>query len=209
MNIRRLAIRLLCLLAFIGLLESPEPQAAIQEKHLLYVAVPGVRNYVEHGGIGILIFDIDNGYKFVKRIPTWDVPAGEMPENVKGIAASARTSKLYVSTTKRLGCFDLITEKKVWEKAYDGGCDRMAISPDGKILYVPSLEGPHWHVVDAATGATIKKMPVGTGAHNTIYSADGAHVYLDDLHSPLLAIADTRTHSVVRSVGPFSNSIRP
>jgi len=116
MNIRRLAIRLLCLFAFIGLLESQEPRAAITEKHLLYVAVPGIRNYVEHGGIGILVFDIDNGYKFVKRIPTWDVKSGEMPENIKGIAASARTGKLYVSTTARLGCFDLITEKKVWRK---------------------------------------------------------------------------------------------
>ena len=25
----------------------------------------------------------------------------------------------------------------------------MALSPDGKILYLPSLEGPHWHAIDA------------------------------------------------------------
>jgi len=36
----------------------------------------------------------------------------QAPENVKGIAASARTGKLYVSTTKRLACFDLVTEKE-------------------------------------------------------------------------------------------------
>ena len=60
------------------------------EQHLLYVASPGTRNYVEYGGVGILVFDIDNGYKFVRRIPTWDVPQGKEPENVKGIAASAQ-----------------------------------------------------------------------------------------------------------------------
>jgi hypothetical protein len=28
------------------------------ERHFLYVAEPGIRNYVEYGGIGILVFDI-------------------------------------------------------------------------------------------------------------------------------------------------------
>ena len=31
------------------------------EHRFLYVAEPGIRNYVEHGGIGVLVFDIDNG----------------------------------------------------------------------------------------------------------------------------------------------------
>src|SRR5438034_9230170 len=209
MNIRRLAVGLLCLLALLSVFPTSSLQAVEKERHFLYVAVPGVRNYVEHGGMRILVFDIDNGYKFVKRIPTWDVPAGEMPENVKGIAASATTARLYVSTTKRLGCFDLITEKKVWEKTYDGGSDRLAISPDGKILYVPSLEGPHWNVVDAATGDVIAKIKLDSGAHNTIYGPDGSRVYLAGLRSPILSVADTKTHTVVNQIGPFSNSIRP
>jgi hypothetical protein len=45
--------------------------AAEESKSLerfLYVASPGVRNYVEWGGHGVLVFDIDNGHKFVRRI---------------------------------------------------------------------------------------------------------------------------------------------
>src|SRR5512140_497188 len=128
-----------------------------KQQHLLYVAEPGIRNYVEYGGVGILVFDIDNGYRFVKRIPTWNVPPGKEPENVKGIAASARTGKLYVSTFNRVAAFDVITEKKVWDVAYEGGCDRMAISPDGQMLYVPSFEGPFWNVVNAMNGEVIAK----------------------------------------------------
>ena len=209
MYIRRLAVGLLYLLALLSVFPASSLQTVQKERHFLYVAVPGVRNYVEHGGIGILIFDIDNGYKFVKRIPTWDVPAGEMPENVKGIAASATTARLYVSTTRRLGCFDLITEKKIWEKTYDGGCDRMAISPDGKILYLPSLEGPHWHVIDALTGDVVTRVEPKSGAHNTIYGPDGSRVYLAGLKSRLLSVADARSHTIVNKIGPFSDSIRP
>ncbi len=199
----------LCFLAIVTILVSPAPHAANKENHFLYVAVPGVRNYVEYGGVGILVFDIDNGHKFVKRIPTWDVPPGQMPENVKGIAANAKNSKLYVSTTQRVACFDLVTGIKVWEKTYNGGSDRMAISPNGRILYVPSLEGPHWHVVDALTGDVIAKIEPKSGAHNTIYGPDGTRVYLAGLRSPFLSVADTETHTVVNKVGPFSNAIRP
>jgi len=113
-------------------------QDQAKPRHLLYVAAPGIRNYLEFGGAGILVFDIDNGHKFVRRIET---PASrkDRPENIKGICASAATGKLYFSTLSRLYCLDLKTDRTLWEKALPGGCDRMSITPDGKFLYVPSL----------------------------------------------------------------------
>jgi hypothetical protein len=57
-----------------GPFNSGPPSSSGSCPALLYVASPGIRNYVEYGGVGILVFDIDNGYKFVRRIPTWDVP---------------------------------------------------------------------------------------------------------------------------------------
>ncbi len=178
-------------------------------QHLLYVAEPGTRNYVEYGGVGILVFDIDNGYKFVKRIPTWSVPAGKEPENVKGVVASAKTGRIYVSSLNRMIAIDAVSGKKIWDKTYEGGCDRMAISPDGKTLYVPQLEGPNWHVVDASNGEVIATIETKSGSHNTIWSADGQHVYLAGLKSNLLSVADPKTNKVVSTVGPFENVIRP
>jgi DNA-binding beta-propeller fold protein YncE len=129
--------------------------AGSAEHHYLYVASPGTRNYVEYGGVGLLVFDIDQNYKFVKRIPTWKALEGKEPENVKGIAASAQTGRIYVTSLNRMIAIDAVSGKTIWDKTYEGGCDRMAISPDGKTLYVPQLEGPQWHVVDAMTGAVI------------------------------------------------------
>ena len=179
------------------------------ERHLLYIVEPGIRNYVSYGGVGILVYDIDQGYTFVRRIPTWSVVAGEEPDNVKGVAASAKTAQIYVTTTKRLAAFDLATDKMVWDVAPEGGCDRPSVSPDGSILYVPSFEGPHWNVVDTKTGATMKKIVLNSRAHNTLYSPDGAEVYLAGLASTTLSIADPKTHTVSRGVGPFAAAIRP
>jgi DNA-binding beta-propeller fold protein YncE len=180
-----------------------------KERHFIYAASPGIRNYLEYGGIGIVVFDKDDNYRFVKRIPTWDLAQGQKAENVKGIAASAGTGRVYVSTINRMAAFDIISGKKLWDRMYEGGVDRMAISPDGKIIYAPSFEGPHWNVVDAATGDVITKVEPKSGAHNTIYAPDGSRVYLAGLRSPLLSIADPKTHAIVKTVGPFAHSIRP
>jgi DNA-binding beta-propeller fold protein YncE len=182
---------------------------ARDERHLLYVTVPGVRNYVEYGGMGVLVYDITNRHRFVKRIPVFEAKDGVAPENIKGVALSAESDRLYVTTTKRMAALDLKTERVVWNREYEGGCDRMAISPDGRILYVPSLEGPHWHVVDARTGDVIKRIDTNSGAHNTIFGLDGASVYLAGLRSPLLHVADAASHTVTTKVGAFGNVIRP
>ncbi len=178
-------------------------------RRLLYVAVPGIRNYLEFGGHGVLVFDIDRGHAFVKRISAAGLDPDKKPRNVKGVCASASLGRIYVSTTHTMTAYDLRTDKIVWEKSYEGGCDRMAISPDGKIIYLPSLEKDHWHVVDAVSGDVRVKIPLKYGAHNTAYGLDGAHAYLAGLKSNRLAETDTRTHVVSREIGPFGSAIRP
>ena len=182
---------------------------AKKERRLLYVASPGVRNYLQHGGHGILVFDMDQGHQFVKRIPLAGLDEKKRPLNVKGICASARTGRAYVSTLRHLMCVDLVTDKLLWERTYEYGCDRMSMSPDGKVIYQPSLEKDVWYVLDAATGAEIGRITPKSGAHNTVYGLDGSAVYLAGLRSPLLTVAETKTHTAARTIGPFSDRIRP
>ncbi len=179
------------------------------ESRRLYVAEPGIRNYVQYGGLGILVFDVSHGHKFVKRIPTWPVKPGAEPENVKGICACAKTNRLYVSTTARMLCMDIQAEKVLWDRTYEGGCDRMSITPDGKTIYLPSLEGPHWTVVNATTGDVITKIVIDSGAHNTIAGLNGKEAYLAGLKSPILNVADTQSQQIIKKIGPFSNVVRP
>jgi DNA-binding beta-propeller fold protein YncE len=178
-------------------------------KRLLYVAVPGIRDYLGYGGHGILVFDIANGHRFVKRIPIKGFHPDGTPSNVKGIAVSVALNSIFISTIESLQRIDLTTDKLVWEKKFEGGCDRMAISPDGKTMYLPSFEREFWNVVDCATGDIIKKIEVHKRAHNTIYGPSGQFVYLDDIASPWLYVADSKKHELVNKVGPFANFIRP
>ncbi len=206
-NISRRQVLTESAVALAGLTGAAHAGSAARTRRLLYVAVPGIRNYLEFGGHGVLVFDLENGHKFVKRIPCGGLD-GDKPSNVKGVCANAATKKLYVSTLKTLQCLDLLTEKLLWEKPYEGGCDRMSIAPDGKFIYLPSLEKDHWHVIDDA-GEIIARLVPKSGAHNTVVGLDGKWAYLAGLRSPVLTIADTRTHTATRACGPFSHSIRP
>jgi DNA-binding beta-propeller fold protein YncE len=203
--LRVLSLLILCLTLTVATRADDQPKV----RRLLYVAAPGVRDYLEFGGHGLLVFDIDDGHRFVKRIKTGGVTEAGKPINVKGVCACAATRRIYITTIKSMMSLDLVSERLLWEREYAGGCDRMSIAPDGKFIYLPSFERDHWHVVDGASGDVIAKIEPKSGAHNTVVGLDGKFAYLAGLKSPLLTVADTSSHTAVKTVGPFSASIRP
>ncbi|HEX7861520.1 MAG TPA: hypothetical protein VF773_14390 [Verrucomicrobiae bacterium] len=201
MNYLRLSILLLAL--------SSTFLSAAETKRLLYVATPGIRNYLEYGGHGVLVYEMDANHRFLKRIPTAGLDDQGKPRNVKGICVSVPLNRVFISTPKTMMALDLLTEKILWEQSYEGGCDRMAISPDGKSIYVPSFESDHWNVVDASSGEVVRKIVTNSGAHNTIYGPGGKHAYMAGLKSPYLFVSSTADHSIATKIGPFSAAIRP
>jgi hypothetical protein len=91
----------------------------------------------------------------------------------RGCAASATTKRLYVTCCLATGakhphgnwqgnhalvCFDLTTDKVVWERTDLPGGDRLSISHDGKLLLIPSgwWNRNGFGLVDALTGRVMK-----------------------------------------------------
>lgn len=175
----------------------------------LFAAVPGVRDYLGYGGHGLLVFDIDHGHQFVKRISFKGLHPNGQPSNIKGIGVSIPLHSVYVTTLEGLQRIDLVTGKLIWEKQIPDGCDRLSVAPDGKIMYLPSLESHYWNVVDCETGNIIKRLDGFNASHNTIYALSGKHVYLADLKNTVVKIADPKTNTVTGEVGPFINFVRP
>lgn len=181
-----------------------------QEPRFLYVAVPGSEDPDPDRSIRILVFDITNAHRFVKRIPLWPGSSGEGAEAVRGTAASARTGRFYISTTRRLAAVDLKTDTIVWERSYEGHCcDRMAVSPDGRTIYAPAFGSPKWYVIDAATGELRATIGVMGWPRDTVYSRDGRRAYLSAWESSVLSLVDTTTHQIITTVGPFGGFLCP
>jgi DNA-binding beta-propeller fold protein YncE len=196
----------LVLIGTMGLAPLPAPQ----DRRYLYVALPGSDDADPDRSVRILVFDIADAHRFVKRIPLWPAGRGEEAEVVRGSVASARAGRLYISTTKRLAAIDLTTDKIVWENSYEGHCcDRMAVSPDGQTIYAPAFGSAKWYVIHAATGELRAAIRVTGWPRDTMYSRDGKHAYLGAWESPMLSVSDTTSHQVVRAVGPFGAALCP
>ena len=186
-----------CIAIFVSIATLASGQS--QTKRYLYMSTPDAsqKNYVS--GQGILIFDIDQGHKFVRRI---DIP--DFKEGLRGFTGSLKTHRAYFSTSnRRVGAFDLETEQVVWSKTYEAGADRSSITLDGKKIYVPT---GYWYlgadggmlVLNADNGELIKRIVVGPAAHNSLVSLNGRFVYLGS--QTTLTIFDTRNEKLIRQV---------
>jgi len=169
-------------------------------KRYLYLSQPdGAQKEGRSDPPGIMIFDIDNGHKFVRRIEV-----AVFSEGLRGFVGNLKTHRVYFSSTnRRLGAFDLETEKVVWEKEYEAGCDRSSITKDGKKLYVPTgwwYEGADsgFLIVNADNGDVIKRINVGPQAHNSIVNLDGRLMYLGT--RTMLSIFDTANDRMIRQI---------
>jgi DNA-binding beta-propeller fold protein YncE len=176
----------------------------------------------------IEVFDIDAGHRWVKNIPL----PGDI-YNIRGVAGNAATGRLYVSyflgpvngyQPGGLMCLDISTGAVIWRMDYPQSVvpapDRFALTPDGRKIYLPSGENgtaDFWEVIDASNGNPIGRVHYTTAPHNTIASLDGRYVFLEGQEKAAeppaivhtIGVVDTATDTIVRSIGPFRDVVRP
>ena len=191
--------RIQFILAFSLILPTLAAADSHDVQRLLYMSMPDGAQKEGRSKAGILIFDIDNDHKFVRRI---DIPIFE--EGLRGFAGNLKDHSVYYSSTNhRLGRFDIESEEKVWEQVYDAGCDRSSVTLDGKKIYVPTGwwykgEDSGFLVVDGETGKLLKRLKVGPQAHNSIVNLSGTKVYLGT--ETTLSVFDTSTDEMTMQV---------
>ena len=161
---------------------GPNDSFRPRARHLLYITEPGSLEKPGWGnGVGIIVLDVNDGFRFVKRIPTWDYAASMSPEQVSGVAASPVTNLIYVAARGRIAAIDMGTDKMVWSTTLDGKCcERPQVTPDGKIVVVGADLQDYWYELDAVTGKLIGKLdaPESPNSHNLNLSADGKTAFM-------------------------------
>lgn len=184
----------------------PSNSTVIPTQHYLYVFPDG----------GMYVYDIDNGYSLVKFISLPMLSGG------RGVVADPASGMLYISYHGDGGThgngsmlkYNLLTDTVVWTVDYPFGIDSMAITPDGKTIYMPDGERSYdgtWHILNTSNGSVVGSIFIGAGlaAHNTVVSLDGTHVYLGALNYNYLVEVDTATNTIINKIGPLTNGVRP
>jgi hypothetical protein len=162
----------------------------------------------------ISVYDLDAGHRLIRTIHT--VPS---VDDVRGVAASAVTGKLYVAYHSALGtgmvyCLDIYKDTVLWNRVIPGGVDRLAINPDGQLIYVPTWEGGsanYIQVLDAVTGDVVKRVYFSNRSHDTQYPLSGPifqETKAEDGSGHYLYLIDPHTYLVSR-VGPYLSVLGP
>ena len=165
----------------------------------------------------LYVYDMDHGQGLVKKV---SLPTSS---GVRGVVGDAATHRLYISygsdgnSGGKLLAYDVVSDSVLWTRSYSSGIDSMALTPDGKYLYMPMGEkasSPYWYVLNASDGSpTGARINGGPGPHNTVVSLNGAHVYMGArnlANTPTyLTVADISNNGNVRKIGPFQSGIRP
>ncbi|MBV9964066.1 MAG: WD40 repeat domain-containing protein [Alphaproteobacteria bacterium] len=162
----------------------------------------------------IAVYDIAGGHRLVRTIQT--VPG---VHNIKGVAASATTGRLYVAYNDRGGagmvyCLNLGDDTILWNRKIVPGVDRLAIRPDGQLLYVPTGEdntADHINVVDANTGDIAHKVRFSKRSHDTQFPLSGPlfqETKAEDGSGNYLYRIDAESYLVART-GPYAGILGP
>jgi hypothetical protein len=162
----------------------------------------------------ISVYDIDSGHRLIKTIQTVPNVA-----DVKGVAVSAVTGKLYVayrhaSGTGMVYCFNVYNDTILWNKEVSPGVDRLAINPDGQLLYVPTWEegsANFINVANADTGDIVRNVFFSSRSHDTQYPLSGPifqETKAGDESGRYLYLIDPSSYAV-SVVGPYSGILGP
>ena len=185
-----LAVALFCLPAIVA---AAEPTAQASRK--LYVT--------NSAGDDVTVIDL------ATNKPTGSIKVGLHPH---GIATPADQSFLLVTVEGtepgRLVWIDPNTDKITRQMDVGPEPNQLAVTPDGKIAYVPVKDG-NWQVIDLDKAKIIEQIFVGGRPHNTVCSPDGKRMYLAPMGNvKKVIIADTTTHKPVGEIA-FSSVVRP
>jgi DNA-binding beta-propeller fold protein YncE len=174
-------------------------------RHFEYVIADGA----------IYVYSIDHANRLVQTIK---LP--QIGTSIHGVVASPHTGRLYVAYGQQkppggaLLAYDLRRGRTLWHRTYSFGIDSMAISPNGRWIYMPAGEQTSdgkWRIIAASNGKPSGQSIAGPlGAHNTIMGPGGRYLYLGGVNSRYLEVASTATNLVVRKIGPLNGpGVRP
>jgi DNA-binding beta-propeller fold protein YncE len=163
---------------------------------------------------GIQVYDIDHENRYLGQIAFPSLP-------IRGLVADPATATLFVAYggpggsagTGSMLAYDLVSGKTLWRRNYLTGVDNIAITPNGRKIYMAVGEASSsstWEIVDAGSGRIAGSIQAGSGPHETIVGPGGKYVYLGGVNTPYLEIGSTSTGRIVRKLGPlYGPGVRP
>jgi YVTN family beta-propeller protein len=88
-----------------------------------------------------------------------------------------------------------------------------AVSPDGKLIYVPNHDTGTVSVISTSTNKVVTEFQVPANPHSIAFNPDGSRIYIADHESNLVTVVDTANNKIVTSIpvpkSPHNVAVHP
>jgi DNA-binding beta-propeller fold protein YncE len=133
----------------------------------------------------------------------WDETVVAVGRGAEGFDVSPDGNELWAANAQdgTISILDLAGKKVVQTLAADvTSANRLKFTPDGKRVFVSTLNGPDVSIFDAATRALVKRVKVGRGAAGILMQPDGSVAYVACTPDDYVAIISLQSLEVTRHI---------
>ena len=183
----------------------------------LSITHDGKKLYITHGEYVVSVFDTETK----KVVDIVDGIGNAVASN--SVAISPDDKRAYVTTMAdryswdgTVSVIDTANDHIVGTVPVGKGAEGIAITPDGKKLYVASIQADYLSIIDAGSLKLTKKIPIGLGGQTAVASPDGRKIYVgivDDKFGDSVAVIDTASDTVAQKIKigghPYGEAMSP
>ncbi len=171
--------------------------------HMLYVTADAKNIFTTNMGSGtvsVLSGSIQSGQSpSGSRRENWSQTIVETAKGCEGFDVSPNGNELWTASSDdgNISIIDLPSMKRVALLAANvPGANRLKFTPDGKLVFVSSLQTGEVTIFDVASRAPIKRLKLGKGAAGILMDAEDFRVFVACSPDNYIAIIDLQTLEV-------------
>jgi len=174
--------------------------------HMIYVTGDGKKIYTTNVSSGTVSILVDTLIQPGKMAPPNAKPREDWVQTVvptargsEGFDVSPDGSELWTASSEdgTISIIDLVAKKttaKIDAKVF--GANRLKFTPDGKLVFISSLQTGELTIYDARSHAEVKRLKLGRGAAGILMDPDGSRAFIACSADNYIAIIDLKTLEV-------------
>lgn len=178
--------------------------------HMIYVTASGKKIYttnVSSGTVSILVDTLILPGKFAppnaKPHEDWIQTIIPTAKGSEGFDVSPDSTELWTASSEdgTISIIDLTAKKlsfKIDAKVL--GANRLKFTPDGKMVFISSLQSGNLTIYDAKSHIEIKRLNIGHGAAGILMDPDGSRVFVACTPDNYVAVIDLKTLEIISHI---------
>jgi YVTN family beta-propeller protein len=170
--------------------------------HMIYVTADAKKIYttnVSSGTVSILTDTLLTPFPGAKPHEDWIQTIVSTARGSEGFDVSPDSSELWTASSENgtISIIDLSAKKLSAKIDADvKGANRLKFAPDGKLVFITSLQSGNLTVYDAESHKEVKKINIGHGAAGILMDPDGTRVFVACTPDNYVAVIDLKTLEV-------------